>query len=72
MPCQCLDVASLLSLNNVTSGGPYALEEFIMAVFCCIEALFPAIHHAYPGRQRGFAPRLADSEVLTMETVGAF
>jgi len=48
------------------------LDEFIIAVFCCIESLLQEVQHAYPGRQRGFAPRLADSEVLTMETVGEF
>jgi len=46
------------------------LDEFIIAVFCCIESLLQEVQHAYPGRQRGFAPRLADSEVLSMETVG--
>lgn len=48
------------------------LDEFIIAVFCCIETLLPELHRAYPGRQRGCAPRLSDSEVLTMETVGEF
>ena len=48
------------------------LDEFIIAVFCCIESLLQEGQRAYPGRQRGFAPRLADSEVLTMETVGEF
>lgn len=48
------------------------LDEFIIAVFCCIESLLPEVLRAYPGRQRGFAPRLSDSEVLTMETVGEF
>lgn len=48
------------------------LDEFIIAVFCCIESLLQEVQSAYPGRQRGFAPRLADSEVLTMETVGEF
>lgn len=48
------------------------LDEFIIAVFCCIESLLQEVQSAYPGRQRGFAPRLSDSEVLTMETVGEF
>lgn len=48
------------------------LDEFIITVFCCIEALLQEVQRAYPGRQRGFAPRLADSAVLTMETVGEF
>jgi hypothetical protein len=48
------------------------LDEFIITVFCCIESLLQEVQRAYPGRQRGFAPRLSDSEVLTMETVGEF
>ena len=48
------------------------LDEFIITVFCCIEALLQEGQRAYPGRQRGFAPRLSDSEVLTMETGGEF
>jgi hypothetical protein len=48
------------------------LEDFIIAVFCCIESLLSEMQQTYPERQRGYAPRLADSEVLTMETVGEF
>ena len=51
------------------------LEEFSIAVYCLIDELLrelcadPAWHRV---RQRGPAPRLADSEVLTMEVVGEF
>ena len=48
------------------------LDECIMAVFCCRESLLQEVQRGYPGRQRGFAPRLSDREVLTMETVGEF
>jgi hypothetical protein len=48
------------------------LEDFIIAVFCCIEASLQELRIAYPLRQRGFAPKLSDSDVLTMETVGEF
>lgn len=48
------------------------LEDFIIAVFCCIESLYHETKKSYPVRQRGFAPRLSDREVLTMETVGEF
>jgi hypothetical protein len=48
------------------------LEDFIIAVLCCVEATW----HESPApsrlRQRGFAPKLSDSEVLTMEIVGEF
>lgn len=48
------------------------LEDFIIAVFCCIESMLQEVIRSYPVRQRGFAPQLSDSEVLTMEIVGEF
>ena len=48
------------------------LDDFIIAVFCCIETLLQETKKVYLLRQRGFAPQLSDSEVLTMETVGEF
>lgn len=51
------------------------LEEFTIAVYCLIDELLGELH-ADPGwervRQRGPAPILADSEVLTMEVVGEY
>ena len=48
------------------------LEDFIIAVLCCVEDMW----HESPApsrlRRRGFAPKLSDSEVLTMEIVGEF
>lgn len=46
------------------------LESFIIAVFCVIDDFVRACRHKL--RQRGPAPTLADSEVLTIETVGEF
>lgn len=47
------------------------LETFIVAVFCLTDDF---IHDSFPHklRQRGPAPVLADSEVLTIEAVGEF
>jgi hypothetical protein len=46
------------------------LESFILTVFCTIDDFF---HQSCPKlRRRGPAPTLADSEVLTIETVGEF
>jgi hypothetical protein len=46
------------------------LESFIITVFCTIDDFF---RQSCPKlRQRGPAPRLADSEVLTIEAVGEF
>jgi hypothetical protein len=51
------------------------LEDFTIAVYCLVDALFGELR-ADPDwariRQRGPAPTLADSEVLTMEVVGEF
>lgn len=46
------------------------LESFIIAVFCAIDDFLS--EHRPKLRQRGPAPVLADSEVLTIETVGEF
>ncbi len=45
-------------------------EEFIIAVFCCIDDFLAEITQDFPPRKRGFAPSLTDSEVITMEIVG--
>lgn len=47
------------------------IDECIIAVFCCIETLMQGGPAARPLRQRGCAPHLTDSAVLTMEVVGA-
>jgi hypothetical protein len=48
------------------------LEDFIIAVFCSIEKMLQQIMTECVLRHRGFAPKLTDSEVLTMEIVGEF
>ena len=48
------------------------LETFIVTVFCMIDDLVQDLAQARRFRQRGPAPRLADSEVLTMELVGEY
>jgi hypothetical protein len=48
----------------------FDIEEFIIAVFLTIEARLKVLLTLYPPRRRGFAPRLSDSEVLTLEIVG--
>ena len=47
------------------------LEEFIITVFCWVEVQVAQILHRVKLRQRGYAPRLSDTEVITMEIVGA-
>lgn len=50
----------------------FDIEEFIIAVYLCVEAHLSQLMSVHPPRSRGFAPSLSDSEVLTMEIVGEF
>lgn len=48
------------------------LEDFIITVFCWVDEHLKALLGDHRLRQRGFAPKLTDSEVITMEVVGEF
>ena len=48
------------------------LEDFIIRVFCWVDEHVNALLGDHRLRQRGFAPKLSDSEVITMEVVGEF
>ena len=48
------------------------LDTFIIAVFCWIDEALPAVTRGDRLRRRGPDPVLFDSEVLTMEVVGAY
>lgn len=50
----------------------FDIEEFIIAVYLCIDEHLQALLDAYPVRARGFDPGLSDAEVLTLEIVGEF
>lgn len=50
----------------------FSIEEFIIAVFYCVDDLLIEITQTYPIKRRGFAPSLRESEVLTMEIVAEF
>jgi Transposase DDE domain len=50
----------------------FSIEEFIIAVFCCVDDVLVEITQIYPIKRRGFAPSLTESEVLTMEIVAEF
>lgn len=60
---------------DAQGGCPVDLESFTIAMYCRIDAILTEMH-ADPDwgriRQRGPAPTLADSEVLTMEVVGEY
>lgn len=49
-----------------------SLEDFIITVFCWVEEHIKTQLGGRRLRQRGFAPKLTDSEVITMEVVGEF
>ena len=53
-------------------GKVFNTEEFIIAVFCCIEDWLHEIIQGQRIRAAGFEPKLSDSEVITMEIVGEF
>ncbi|HYQ92601.1 MAG TPA: IS982 family transposase [Candidatus Competibacteraceae bacterium] len=46
------------------------LDEFIITVFCWVTQELETVTDGVKLRTRGFAPRLSDSEVITMERVG--
>jgi hypothetical protein len=50
----------------------FSIEEFIIAVFCCVDDALAVVTQGRPIRARGFAPALSDSEVLTMEIVAEY
>jgi hypothetical protein len=47
------------------------LEDFIIYVYCCVDDAMQQLFSS-PLRTRGFAPKLSDAEVVTMEIVGEF
>lgn len=50
----------------------YSIEEFIIAVYCCVDDRLKVLTEQEPIRGRGFEPGLSDAEVLTMEIVGEY
>ncbi len=48
------------------------LEDLIITVFFWVDAHLKALLGDHRLRQRGFAPKRTDSEVITMEVVGEF
>ena len=59
--------------SSVTQVEPmFSIEEFITAVFCCVDDLLGEISQSQPIRDRGFAPALSDSELISMEIVAEF
>lgn len=47
------------------------LDDFIIPCFCVIDEMLPMITKDQRLRARGSAPKLSDSEVITMEVVGS-
>ncbi len=49
-----------------------SIEDFIINVFCIVDEGYQKIVKDHRLRKRGYAPKLTDEEVLTMEIVGEF
>ena len=50
----------------------FSTEDFIIAVFCCVDDLWNQLTQGKKIRKGGFAPSVSDSEIITMEIVGEF
>jgi len=50
----------------------FSIDDFIISVFCCVDDLMRSVTREHPIRQKGFAPALSDSEVITMEIVSEY
>ena len=48
------------------------LDDFIITCFCTIDEIVPSVTKGKRLRERGPMPKLADSEVITMELVGTY
>ncbi len=48
------------------------LEDFIISVYCLVDNELKKLIRERPLRARGFAPKLSDAEVITMDIVGEF
>lgn len=48
------------------------IEDFIITAYCLIDDLLKQLLLEKPLRSRGFAPKLSDAEVITMEIVAEF
>lgn len=49
-----------------------SLDDFIITCFCLIDEMVPQVTGGQRVRRHGPKPKLADSEVLTMEVVGSY
>ena len=49
-----------------------SIEDFIITVYCLVDAKFKKVIKKTSLRRRGFDPKLSDSEVITMDIVGEF
>ena len=46
------------------------IEDFIICVYCCVDDFWETVTEGKRLRRRGYAPKLSDQEVITMEIVG--
>ncbi len=67
-----MSVCNLLLNKNITGDSDMSIEDFIITIFCLTDDEVKKILKGKKLRQRGPAPKLKDSEVITMEIVGEF
>jgi hypothetical protein len=48
------------------------LDDFIITCFCLIDEMMPMVIKEQRLRSRGYAPKLSDSEAITLEVVGSY
>ncbi|MDP3558956.1 MAG: hypothetical protein Q8R79_01215 [Legionellaceae bacterium] len=49
-----------------------SVEDFIITVYCLVDVELKKITHVKPLISRGYAPKLSDAEVITIDIVGEF
>ena len=60
------------SKQSITRRKIVSIEEFIINTFCLVDDYTKKIVNEKKLRQRGFKPKLSDSEIITMEIVAEF
>ena len=56
----------------ITRSIAVSVEDFIISVYCLVDSELKKLLQGRRLRQRGFKPKLSDSEVITMDIVGEF
>lgn len=58
--------------SMITRRNAVPVEDFIISVYCLVDSVVKKLLKGDRIRERGFQPKLSDSEVITMDIVGEF